>query len=262
LDRKAGTVKMSTPAEHVYVDIWQIPNRSIVGIFFPVSLAMRVSAGIINQLFIDLVTIVRPTYARCHLDRLGSALHDAHYSAKPRSFYADGLYWLNFFGAEEEARQGGPSLANNPHARVERLPEGLLVEVGNGPLDAATPEGKRQLLDATAAMPPINQAESPADSPQEEEEAELISINGVRGFFDKADSGFWISKHLSPTATLDANTISKLKNLVGKGDPPINQVHVLFSLKDAAERNRTALSAAGIRAWYVDPQTGKPKEAR
>jgi hypothetical protein len=262
LDRGAGTVKMSNPSEQVHVDIWQIPNRSIIGIFIPVTLVMRLSAGAIRQLFIDLVEIVHPTYARCHLDRLGSALHEAHYSAKPRSFYADGLYWLNFFGREEEARQGGSSLANNPHVRVQRLPEGLLLEVGSGPLDAATPEGERQLLDATAAMPPLSQAESSPSSEKGEEEAELITINRVQGFFDKADNGFWVSKHLSPTSILTANTISNLKKLVGKGAPPIKQVHVLFSLKDAAERNRSALSAAGIRAWYVDPQTGKPKEAR
>jgi hypothetical protein len=262
LDRGAGTVKMSNPSEQLHADIWQIPNRSIIGIFFPVSLVARLSASAIGQLFVDLIKIVHPTYARCHLDRLGSELHDAHYSAKPRSFYADGLYWLNFFGPEEERRQGGSSLANNPHARVERLPEGLLLEVGNGPLDAATPEGERQLLDATAAMPPLNRGESSPGSPEEEEAAELITINGVQGFFDKADNGFWVSKHLSPTSILSANLISKLKQLVGKGSPPINQVHVLFSLKDAAERNRSALSAAGVRAWYVDPQTGKPKEAR
>jgi hypothetical protein len=298
LDRREGEVMLTNPEHRLHVDLWQIPGGSVVGLFFPVT--PQTTADAIRDLFLDLARILAPTYANGHLERLGNQLHREHYAAHPRTFYASGLYWLNLFGPAEQARQGGAALAHNPHAQVRQLSEGLLLEVGTGPLDAATEAGHARLLAATAALPPlpgqaatpeqpdpeqpqaagspdVNRAEPPAPAaaapetasgpptghqPAEPDRtpADLVTIAGVLGYLDPADQGFWVSKHLNPGVRMDANTVAKLKALPGQGSPPVSQVHVLFSLREAAELNRPALQAAGVRAWYVDLQTGRPRE--
>jgi hypothetical protein len=212
----------------------------------------------IRQL-VDLVRLVSPTYARAHLDAAAQRLHEQHYQGNERSFYADGLFWLNFFGPDELERQGGAAVADNPHARVEHVDGGLLLEVGDGHLDAATPEGEQRLLAATRALPPLGGDVD--EEPEEPVPADLVTIGGVRGFLDPVDHGFWVSKHLGGASTLDAETLRRLASLPGQGEPPIGQVHVLFSTREAAEANCAALAAAGAETWYDDPETGDPRPA-
>jgi hypothetical protein len=217
-------------------------------------------AAEIRALFVDLVDYIQATYACCRLDAHGSSVHHRFYRDHPRTFYADGLYWLNYFGPDEQARQGGPALADNPHAHVERRAHGLLLEVGDDPLEASTPAGEQRLRAATAAMPPLPGIEKENVEP-DSTPAELITVGGQRGFLDPVDHGFWVTKHVVADATLDRRTIKRLQGLRGQGDPPIQQVHVLFSLEPAARRNKAALEVAGVKAWFVSLETGTPQEA-
>jgi hypothetical protein len=151
LDRKKNA-RAANPDAQLDVVVWQLPNRTAISIFVPLAVA---AADELRDLLRDAIQIVSPTYATVRLERAGSALNDEVYQMRRRTFYANGLYWLNFFGPPEEALQGGPALAKNPAARATRLPQGLLLEVGDGPLDILTTEGRRRLIDATAAMPPV-----------------------------------------------------------------------------------------------------------
>lgn len=73
-----------------------------------------------------------------------------------RTFLMPGLFWLNFFGPDEEKKQGGWQIEQNPYAtRIERFPNGLFIQVGESPESCLTPEGEQRLLDATKAMPPV-----------------------------------------------------------------------------------------------------------
>jgi hypothetical protein len=245
LDRRKHGVALV--GDDLWAEIVQLPQRSIVTVVFPPG----PPADEIRTLFLELARILEPTYARCHLEKHEQTLYRSHYEQRPRTFYASGLYWLNLFGPDEEARQGGPALADNPHARVERRTEGLLLEIGEGPEQAASPEGEQALLAATAAMPPL---------PGEErvEPAELVEIGGERGWRDPADRSFWVTKHLDPAARLGDDAIARLGRLRGGGDPPITQVHVLFSSEEAAQRNAEALRDAGVETWFVAPDTGQP----
>lgn len=254
LDRRKYSVVLL--GDDFRVGIVQLRNRTSVGVdFLP-----GPSAQEIRNLFLDLIRLIKPTYARAHFAGHAQELFEKHYKENERSFYANGLYWLNFFGPEEDARQG-KGLAQNPHARAERLPEGLLMEVGSSPEEAVTPEGERRLLAATAALPPLPQVdETPATQP-EPEPAKTTTIGGVRGFFDKVDHSFWVTKHLGPSDRLDTKTVAKLRGLMGQGQPAIKTVHVLFSDRDTALSNRDNLTHAGIRVWYVDPETGQPTES-
>jgi hypothetical protein len=255
LDRKKHSVELINALEKLTVSLVQAPTRSYLGIQIPATLAMKVPADEIRTLFVDLIQILkRPTYGVCRLGAHARALHQAAYAQARRTFYTSGLYWLNFFGPDEIERQGGPALANNPIAKVEHLPQGLLIQVGDDPFYAATPEGENKLKQATAAMPSLRKEEPPS-------EPTLITVNGVRGHLDD-DQNFWVAKHLAADAELDVKTISKLKRLVGKGSPPVKRVSVLFSRKETAEKNRATLAQEGIGVSYVDPETGQSREAQ
>lgn len=254
LDKKKHFVELLNKSEKLNVTLAQPPNRSWLGIHIPAALAMKVPAGEIRKMFVDLIQIPEsPAYGVCRLAAHGRALHQAAYAQDRRTFYTSGLYWLNFFGPDEIERQGGAALANNPVAKVEHLPQGILIQVGNNAFQAATPEGENKLKEATAAMPSLRQEEEPAP-------VKLISVGGVKGFLDDSQN-FWIAQHLNADADLDAKTIAKFKGLVGKGKPPIKRVNVLFSRKETAEQNRDKLAQAGIGVYYVDPETGQSREA-
>ena len=116
----------------------------------------------ICTLFLDLCALASPTYARCALNNHGQTLYDNHYSHQRRTFYASGLYWLNFFGPDEQARQGGTALANVAHATVTTMSDGLFIQVGDSALHALTEAGHAQLLAATNSMPPLSASADPA----------------------------------------------------------------------------------------------------
>jgi hypothetical protein len=137
------------------------------------------------------------------------------------------------------------------------------MEVGEGPLDAATPEGERLLVEATADMPSLRGSSSSQTSSAEKPQmVELTTVDGISGYLEPEDQGFWVTRNISPSSKLDAKAIAKLQGLVGKGTPSIARVNILFSLKEAAENNLATLSQAGIYAWYVDLETGAPKQAK
>lgn len=254
LDRKKYSIELINDSEKLKVIISQPSYRSWLGIYIPATLAINISADELRKLFVDLIQILgSPTYGVCRLGAHFRAFHQGAYAQAPRTFYADGLSWLNFFGPDEIERQGGPALANNPVAKVDLLPQGILIQVGDDPFQAATPEGEEKLKQATAAMPSLQKEEEP-------EPVKLITVGGVKGFLDD-EQNFWIAKHLDANAELDAKTIAKFKGLVGKGKPPIKRPVVLFSRKETAEKNRAKLTQAGIGVYYVDPETGQSREA-
>ena len=253
LDRGGRSVMLT--GERLWVDLLQLRARTSLSLRF----SPDVPAAELRQLVVDLVELVSPTYARAHLEAAAQRLHEQHYRGHERSFYTDGLYWLNYFGPDELERLGGEALADNPQAVVERLGKGLLLEVGADPLEAATPEGEERLVAATGMLPTGEEAE--AEDEEGPEAADLVTIGGVRGFLDPVDSGFWVSKHISGERELDASTLERLASLPGQGDPPVGRVHVLFSTQEAATANRTALEAVGAETWYVDPESGEPRPA-
>ena len=160
LDRKKHFVELTNSSEKLNVTLAQARNTIWVGIHLPAKLAKKVSPSDLRKLFVDLIrNLGEPTYGVCRLGAHARALHQAAYAQARRTFYTSGLYWLNFFGPEEIKRQGGPALANNPLAKVERLTQGILIQVGENPFQASTPEGEQKLKDATAAMPSLNREE-------------------------------------------------------------------------------------------------------
>lgn len=64
------------------------------------------------------------------------------------------LKWLNYFGDKEFIKRGGEAVFNTPHIKAERMGNGILIQVGDSPYDAYTPEGEELLVKASLAMPP------------------------------------------------------------------------------------------------------------
>lgn len=256
LDRKRYVVELINEQKGFTIHIHQGRSRSILGISFSTITASEIETEEIRNLFVKLTQLLSPTYAFCHLDKHSRILHEKFYRTAKRTFFADGLYWLNFFGPEEEALQGGSALEENPYAKVERTPQGLILQVGDDPLKSETPEGEQRLVAATKAMP------STKSSKIEQSKQELITISGVRGFIDLTDKNFWVAKNLAANAKLSAKILEKLKNLIGKGEPPVSKVQVLFSRQETAEKNHDKLAKNGIGTWYIDLQTGQPREVK
>lgn len=260
LDRDDINVTLSSADGAFKILIWPLKNRTAISIYLP-----SISADDARSLFVHIAETLKPTYACCHFHSAMNELNDTHYK-RGRTFYASGLFWLNFFGREEEARQGGPALAQNPFAEVRRLPVGLLLQVCSTPTEAASPEGVRKLVQATSAMPPLpDQAPEPAaqSAPLSEQVpllTEEVTVAGQHGFYDKATESFWITKNLVPATTLSAKVIAQLSATKQSANPRITRVNVLFSLKEAAEVNKSALEAASVGAWFVSADTGIPEK--
>jgi hypothetical protein len=64
------------------------------------------------------------------------------------------MSWLQYYGkAELEKRGGFPAFEANPYVQVQRIHEGLLVQVGDHPDDLDTPKGEALLVNAINALP-------------------------------------------------------------------------------------------------------------
>lgn len=79
------------------------------------------------------------------------------YSQFPRTFHFNGLHWLQYWGREEAAAQGGlQKLLATPGIQARPLGEGILIQVGDNPHEMITEEGMKRLVDATRALPEVN----------------------------------------------------------------------------------------------------------
>ena len=213
-------------------------------------------ATAIRDLFLGICTDLEATYGRGHLERHDRTLYDEHYGSRERTFYANGLYWLNWFGPGEAERQGGvAALAEVAGARATVVGAGVLLEVGDDYLDATTEAGRDRLLATTAALPAL-----PGESGDALPEGEPVpdTVNGIRGIRYASDRSFWVNINLAPGRSLAASRVADLAALSGSGDPPISHVNVLFSERESAQGATAALEPLGVRAWYVDDETGRP----
>lgn len=260
LDRAKDNLTLSSADESLKTLLWPLKDRTAISIYF--------NPGTTEQnrtLFVDLAESIEPTYGRCHFYAAMKELNATHYS-RSRTFYASGLYWLNFFGPDEEARQGGPALERNPFVRAQRFPHGLLLEVCESPWEAITPEGVQRLIQATESMPPLPEqaAEPKPPAPQAQRfriPAEQLKIAGFSGFYDRMTRVFWITENLVPPSILDRTTQEGIHRIRDSKEPAVSGVRVLFSTREAAELNKDLLQGLEAEAWYVSAVTGKPQRA-
>lgn len=78
-----------------------------------------------------------------------------HYRGNKRTVNFAGLYWLQYYGADEFKKQGGNAILDNPYIDAQLIKDGIFIEVGKSPYEVHTPEGEELMIQANAAMPPV-----------------------------------------------------------------------------------------------------------
>ncbi len=156
LDKYRDVIEIFDENKNISLTIMQeAGKKSAFGLWIKSSLAEKMPPILVKEIFIDITQAIPFTYASCHLDENSKQLYDIYSEMSRRTFFASGLYWLNFFGPEEEAKQGGKALEINPYAtEIKRLTNGLFIQVGETPFECYTDTGREQLINATKAMPP------------------------------------------------------------------------------------------------------------
>lgn len=107
----------------------------------------------LKKLLLDLMAITSPSFAVAWFQKINDEI-DEKYFEDTEHEDVPLLKWLNYFGKEEFAKRGGEALYDNPYIKVEKMGEGVLVQVGESPYDAYTPEGEALLVKASLVMPP------------------------------------------------------------------------------------------------------------
>jgi hypothetical protein len=77
------------------------------------------------------------------------------YRKNKRTIDFPGLYWLQYYGAEEFKKQGDMAILDNPYIEAQLIKDGVFIEVGKSPYDVHTPEGEELMIKANQAMPPV-----------------------------------------------------------------------------------------------------------
>ena len=142
---------------HINVGINQNFNSSIF-LLFKSNLVTIIREDYIYYLFREiLINIPHCSFAKCEVDQIYYNIYEKYFGFEfTRTSNISYLNWLQYFGAEELERQGGmEALESNPLLKTERIHDGLLIQVGESPYDAFTPEGEELLVKATRSLPPV-----------------------------------------------------------------------------------------------------------
>lgn len=109
----------------------------------------------LKRLFVDLSQLINPDVALCYPWTANSRIKEKYFEWESRTIHFDFFKWLQYFGPEEFKRNGGDALFQSPYIKAERPGEGVLIQVGESPFDAHTPEGEELIVKATRALPPV-----------------------------------------------------------------------------------------------------------
>ncbi len=133
------------------------PSTSEYGISieFPANIEPLPSAEQIKKLFLSICILINPDIGRCYARRAFSRFKNKYFEWEGRTPNFGFFTWLQYFGKREFHLQGGDAILQIPIIKSERIEEGVVIEVGDGPLDACTPEGEELLLKSTLALPPV-----------------------------------------------------------------------------------------------------------
>lgn len=110
----------------------------------------------LKEFSLTFITKINPRFASAGFQKINDQIYEKYFGEDTEYEDEDirSLHWLNYFGAEEFAKRGGEALYDNPHIEVKKMGEGVLVQIGESPYDAYTPEGEARLVAAIKAMPP------------------------------------------------------------------------------------------------------------
>lgn len=155
LDKRKFAIDFIDTNGKFIAHIIQMPgDETIIGVDY--NSTENINFFALIQFFKSSVTATNPFIAEVSLEPESIDFVRSHYSENRRTFRSPGLIWLQYYAGEELERQGGiEAIEKNPLIRSERFHEGLIVQVGESPLDILTIPGRALLVKATEAMPPV-----------------------------------------------------------------------------------------------------------
>ncbi|MDJ1470979.1 hypothetical protein [Xanthocytophaga flava] len=137
----------------VYINRTHSP---IIGVTIAVHFITDWTSNFVFNLFKSILMKINCGVGVCHFSNVHVSMLEKHFRGQKRTFYLPALNWLQYLGKEELERQGGmEALEANPLLKTERIHDGLLIQVGESPYDAFTPEGEELLVKATRSLPPV-----------------------------------------------------------------------------------------------------------
>jgi hypothetical protein len=130
---------------------------SVYGYTIPFSFLLDWKSTDFFFLFRETLKLFPDTYMGvCNFRIVENQIIENNLNGDTRTFYLPALHWLQYLGQEELYRQGGiEAFESNPLLKTERIHDGLLIQVGESPYDAFTPEGEQLLVEATRSLPPV-----------------------------------------------------------------------------------------------------------
>jgi hypothetical protein len=136
--------------DNINVRIGQSYSDSII-IYFSNKLMERYSVNFCKNLFISiLLELPKINTARC----VGT--YDEIYKRSFKDIERPYLGWIQYINNSMILERGGFEIfESNPYLQTERIHDGLLIQVGESPYDAFTPEGEELLVKATRSLPPV-----------------------------------------------------------------------------------------------------------
>jgi hypothetical protein len=137
-------VKLSTTIEGLAVTISFENNQTLHAVF-----SFYLNNGIsTSNLFQE--TLSNTLLTTCHDIYSAPKLMSSTYKPFHDFEEFDGFYWLNYFSPEKMQELGGKALFDLPYAtKIEEMNGGILIQIGESPEEAMTPEGEERLFKAT-----------------------------------------------------------------------------------------------------------------
>jgi hypothetical protein len=249
-DRKKSSVELLNPEKGLTVLIIEGSYSTMVGIHCLMEDPGTLPTAELRHMFVDLVGILKATFGNCHFEAQKTKLSTI-YGGISMSPSVPSLYWLNYFSDQKLERLRDADVAHTPHASIERLPNGLLLQFGQGLVEATSPEGESMLIEAVRTL--ATRVETPG--PVADGDYEEIEINGIRGSYRLSDRTFTISllsRMLNDPLT-DAEA-GAVKEVLLTSDPSITEIHVNFIAPDVANRNLALLNDPRINVRYWDAE--------
>jgi len=125
--------------------------EDVINIYVVLDVAIAYAYRYYGELFSSMLQLI----PYCKTGKCGS-IYDKIYKSKFKELAKPYLGWLQYFNGKMIVERGGFELfESNSLLKTERIHNGLLIQVGESPYDAFTPEGEKLLVEATRSLPPV-----------------------------------------------------------------------------------------------------------
>lgn len=106
----------------------------------------------LKTLFVQLIQLSKPLVATIYFNVITEKIYEEHFLDTDEEEAAV-ISWLEYFRNDKFEERGGDVIFKQTHIDTQQIAEGFLLQVNSSPYDAYTPEGEKQAVEATKALP-------------------------------------------------------------------------------------------------------------